>query len=440
MVQGAMKTVGVAIVGFGTVGSGVARILLDSGDALAERAGVRLNLKYVCDADLGRPRNVAVPPQLFTDSLERVLGDPEVAAVCELVGGTTAAYDIVAKALLAGKDVVTANKALLAERGMDLLKLARQKGAAIGFEAAVAGSIPIILAIRDGLVANRITSIVGIVNGTCNYILTKMAREGASYRAALREAQAKGYAEAVPALDVSGGDSAHKLTILGRLAFRAPVRLQDVHCEGIDAVAPLDMRFGAELGYVLKLLAIGELDESRGVNLRVHPTFVPRANPLAHVDGPFNAVMVHGDASGPTVYYGTGAGQMPAASAVVSDLVDLALGRLQLTFAQRDLFSERPGPPICPIDHIASRYYLRFDVLDRPGVLGAIAGILGAQHISIASVLQHEPVSARHVPLIILTHRAVEKNVRNALAEIGHLPVVRAAPVCIRVLDQEGRR
>ena len=433
-----MKTVNVAVVGFGTVGSGVARILLTSGEALAARAGVRLNLKYICDVDLQRPRGVDVPREILTDSLDKVLADREVSIVCELIGGTTIAYEVVEKILRSGKHVVTANKALLAERGMPLVALARQMHLAVSFEAAVCGGIPLIMAVRDGLVANRISSVTGILNGTCNYILTRMTREGASYDEALREAQARGYAEADPTLDVSGGDSAHKLTILGRLAFRKPVAFGDVYCEGIQGIQAMDITYGGELGYVVKLLAIGRMDDRDRVTLRVHPAFVQKWNPLAHVPDAYNAVTVHGDAVGDTLYYGLGAGQMPTASAVVADLVDTALGRSVITFAERDLFGGGEVCAMLPIGDVTSRDYLRFDVRDEPGVLGCIAGVLGSHGISIASVLQHEPTDATHVPLVVMTHAARERDMRAALAEIEALETVRSKPVSIRVIDQDG--
>jgi len=435
-----MRTVNVAIVGFGTVGSGVARILLESGDALAARAGVRLCLKYVCDTDLQRSRGVAVPQELLTDSLDRVLADGDVGIVCELIGGTTVAYDVVERSLRAGKHVVTANKALLAERGVPLMKLAREQGVAVSFEGAVAGGIPLIVSVRDGLVANRITTIAGIVNGTCNYILTRMHEEGTPYAEALAAAQASGYAEADPTLDVSGRDSAHKLAILGRLAFRVPIAFEEVYCEGIEGIDPRDVRFGDELGYIIKLLAIGEVDASGGVNLRVHPAFVPKGNLLAYVADAYNAIMVHGDAVGDTLYYGRGAGQMPTASAVVADVVDTALGRATLTFAERDMFAEDAARAVRPIDDVRTRSYLRFDVIDEPGVLASIAGILGSHAISIASVLQHEPTDSEHVALIIMTHESLERDMQGALRQIEGLDTVRSRPVYIRVADQEGER
>lgn len=433
------QTVNVGIIGLGTVGTGVARILLESADDLAARTGVRINLAAACDKDLSRDRGLKLPEGLLSDNLDHVLDNPKIDIVCELVGGTTLAYDIVERALKAGKHVVTANKALLAERGEPLMELAREKGLALSFEAAVAGGIPLLLAIRDGLVANRILAVTGIVNGTCNYILSSMSQKGTSYSDALAEAQAKGYAEADPTLDVSGGDSAHKLTILGRLAFQVGVSYEDVFCEGIEKIDPLDVHFAGEMGYVIKLLAIGRLEDDDSVSLRVHPSFVSLNSQLAHVDGAFNAVMVTGDAVGDTLYYGAGAGQMPTASAIVSDVVDSALGRAQITCRRRDSFMRLPGRRLRSIDEVVTRYYLRFDVADQPGVLARIAGVLGEHEISISSVLQHEPTREARVPLIILTHRAIERNMRNALSRIRGLDSVHGDPVCIRVTDQDGQ-
>lgn len=429
-----MRTVNVAVVGFGTVGTGVVRILLNSADALTARTGLKLNLKAICDIDIETSRGIDVPDGLLTSSLDEVLADDDVEIVCELVGGTTVAYDVVEKIIASGKSVVTANKALLAERGMPLMEQARDRGVAVSFEAAVAGGIPLVAAIRDGLVANRISSITGILNGTSNYILTKMSREGASYADALAEAQASGYAEADPTLDVGGGDSAHKLTILSWLAFGKPARYDDVHCEGIQSIKPEDIRFGLEMGYAVKLLAIGELDDEDRLCLRVHPAFVDRQNPLAHVGDAYNAITVHGDAVGDTLYYGMGAGQMPTASAVVADIVDTALGRARIAFVERELFGGRVPYVARSMDDIRSRYYLRFDVSDAPGVLGHIAGVLGSENISIASVLQHESSGGARVPLVILTHEAQECHMQSALKSIRKLDIVHGEPVCLRLI------
>jgi len=433
--QSGMKTVGVAVIGFGTGGSGVVKLLLDDGDRLAATTGCRLVLRHVCDKDLTRPRNVQVPPKLLTDDLERVVGDPEVAIVVETVGGTTFAVDLMKRLLASGKDVVTANKAALAERGSELFAAARQAGRSISFEASVAAGIPIIRAIRDGLLANRISEVVGILNGTSNYILTRMTSTGASYAEALKEAQARGYAEANPHLDVSGEDARHKLAILGGLAFGANVRFEDVYVEGVENVDPQDITFGGRLGYVLKLLAIGRYVDG-ALSLRVHPTFVPAASPLAAVAGANNAVLVRGHAVGSTFYYGPGAGQMPTASSIVADLVDAALGRARTTFESVAWLAGRgEALPPKPIREILTRYYLRFDVLDEPGVLAALAGVLGRHRISVSSVLQEESSDPASVPVVVTTHRAPEGNFLAAIEEVRRLPALVGRAVGIRMLD-----
>jgi homoserine dehydrogenase len=432
--EGAMNTVGVGVIGFGTVGAGVVRLLLDDAKRLEEAAGCRLVLRHVCDIDLARPRPVAVPKELLTDKVERIIADPEVQVAVETVGGTTFAVDLMKRLLAAGKDVVTANKAALAKRGPELFDAARKARRSISFEASVAAGIPIIRAIRDGLLANRLTAVTGILNGTCNYILTKMSQTGASYESALAEAQAKGYAEADPALDVSGEDTRHKLAILAGLGFGAEVNLEDVYVEGIAGVHPSDITYGAQLGYVLKLLAVARAVDG-AMSLRVHPTFVPAAGPLATVSGVDNAVLVTGHAVGDTFYVGPGAGMMPTASSIVADIVDAAIGRARLTAEHMAwLAGRRAALPVLPINEIRSRYYLRFDVVDRPGVLAAIAGVMGRHQISIASVLQHESAQPESVPLVITTHVAREGSVAAALDEIRRLPAVVGRMVRIRML------
>jgi len=430
-----MKTVGVAVIGFGTVGSGVVRLLLEEGDRLAAATGCRLVLRHVCDVDLARPRDVQVPPGVLTDDIERAIGDPEVRIAVETVGGTTFAVDLMKRLLAAGKDVVTANKAALAERGPELFAAAREAHRSISFEASVAAGIPIIRAIRDGLVANRIREVIGILNGTCNYILTRMTSTGASYEEALREAQARGYAEADPHLDVSGEDARHKLAILGGLAFGTRVRLEDVYVEGIAGVDPQDITFGGRLGYVLKLLAIGRVIDG-SLSLRVHPTFVPKSSPLATVAEAYNAVLVRGHAVGDTFYYGPGAGQMPTASSIVADLVDAALGRAGTTFESVAWLAGRSAAmPVKPIREVETRYYLRFDVLDEPGVLGSLAGILGRHRISVASVLQEESSDPASVPVVVTTHRAPEGSFVSAIEEVRRLPALVGRAVGIRMLE-----
>lgn len=431
-----MKTTGIAVVGFGTVGTGVVRLLLEDASRLAETTGCQLVLKYVCDIDIERPRDVSVPHGILTDNVDRAIEDPEVAIVVETVGGTTVAVDLMKRALAAGKDVVTANKAALAERGTELFDAARQAGRSISFEASCAAGIPIIRAIRDGLLANRLSAVTGILNGTCNYILTQMSSTAAAYEDALAEAQARGYAEADPTLDVSGEDARHKLAILAGLAFGPRVCLDDVYVEGIAGVSRHDIIFGAQLGYVLKLLAIGRRTGS-SLSLRVHPTFVPASSPLAIVSGANNAVLVTGHAVGDTFYIGPGAGEMPTASSIIADVVDVALGRARLTFENIAWLAGRcPALTVQPMDEVCTRCYLRFDVVDKPGVLAEIAGALGRHHISVASVLQHESRRPDSVPLVITTHDAREGNIASALDEIRNLPSMAGPAVRIRMLEE----
>jgi len=430
-----MKTVGVAVIGFGTIGTGVVRLLLEDGERLEQAAGVCLALRHVCDVDLERPRDVEAPKNLLTDDLERILSDGGTQIAVETVGGTGAAVDIMKRLLAAGKDVVTANKAALAERGRELFEAARQAGRSISFEASCAAGIPVIRAIRDGLIANRITSLMGILNGTSNFVLTEMSATGEGYAEALMEAQAKGYAEPDPTLDVSGEDARHKLAILAGLAFGAEVRIEDVYVEGIEGIDSSDILYGKQLGYVLKLLAIGRRVDG-AVSLRVHPTFVPAGSALATVGGANNAVLVTGDAVGDTFYVGPGAGRMPTASSIVADIVDAAIGRARTTFEHVAWLAGRcEAATMRPIQNVQTRYYLRFDVVDRPGVLADIAGVLGEHAISIASVLQHESPNPESVPLVIATHLAREGNVAAAMEEIQHLPTVTGRSVRIRMLE-----
>jgi homoserine dehydrogenase len=440
--EGTMSTCGVAVIGFGTVGTGVVRLIQEDGPRLADATGCRLVLKHVCDIDLTRPRRVSVPPALLTDNVERVIADKGVAVAVETVGGTTFAVDLMKRLLAAGKEVVTANKAALAKHGPELFAAARAVGRSISFEASCAAGIPLIRAIRDGLLANRLTAITGILNGTCNYILTQMSTTGARYDDALAEAQAKGYAEADPTLDVGGEDACHKLAILAGLAFGANITLDDIYVEGIARIQPSDIAYGAQLGYVLKLLAIGRC-AAGAMSLRVHPTFVPAGSPLATVAGVDNAVLVTGHAVGDTFYVGPGAGEMPTASSIVADVLDAAMGRARITFEKTAWLAGRAAAiRVLPMSEVHTRYYLRFDVADRPGVLASIAGILGRHGISVASVLQHEPTQPESVPLLITTHLAREGSIADALAEIEHLPTVAGPAMRIRMLggNREGEQ
>jgi homoserine dehydrogenase len=433
-----MKPIKVGLLGFGTVGAGVVRLLTEQRPRLARRLGTDLVLAKVADPDLDRPRPVALAPELLTPRAEDILDDPEIDIVVELIGGLDVARDYVSAAIERGKHVVTANKALLAHHGNDLLAAAADRGVEIAFEASVCGGIPIILALRQGLAANSIQELFGILNGTCNYILSQMSQHGLSYAQALAEAQAAGYAEADPTLDVEGIDTAHKLTILMSLAYGARLDLEGIAVEGISQLDPLDLQFAQEFGYRLKLLAITR-DDGHRVEARVHPTLVPKDHMLSQVDGAMNAVYLTGDAAGPILLYGQGAGMMPTASAVVSDILDLARnlirgvpGRVPPLGSYNALTSTRL---IKPLNDLVTNYYFRFAALDRPGVLSQVSGILGKYGISIAAVIQKGRETAGAVPIVMITHEAREADVRQALKEIDRLPVVSPPAIFYRIED-----
>jgi homoserine dehydrogenase len=423
------------------VGAGVVKILESQRAMLEERAGCRLALVAVADTDLTRPReglDIASLP--MTNDAARVLADPAVDIVIELVGGLEPARTFILKALGAGKHVVTANKALLAHHGAELYEEARRRAVTLGFEAAVAGGIPLIRSVKEGLVANRVLALAGIVNGTCNYILSKMTDEGLDFSMVLKEAQAHGYAEADPTLDIEGMDSAHKLQILVSIAFRTFIDLKDIHTEGITRVGAQDIEFARALGYRIKLLAIAKAVEggvpgAAGVEVRVHPTMIPAASPLAAVSGVFNAVFLTGDAVGDLMFYGRGAGQMPTASAVWSDALEIARRIAHgIPALALDLPSVGPAAlPLRPMEAIRCCYYLRVMVLDRPGVLSRVAGILGDNDISIANVIQKGRGTSEAVPVVMLTHEARERDMRIALAAIDRMPDVATATTMIRV-------
>lgn len=432
-----MEPLRVGLIGLGTVGSGVACLLRQARDRLARVAGRPIELTRVLVRDPEKRRDAPVPPESLVTDPARILDDPRIDVVIEALGGTGPARQWVLAALAAGKDVVTANKALLAEHGSEIFGQARRFKRALAFEASVGGGIPIIQALRVGLAANQVQALSAIVNGTCNFILTAMSREGLTYAAALRQAQELGYAEPDPTLDVDGTDTAHKLAILAQLAFGANVRVAEIPRVGIDRLQSADIINAGELGYAVKLLAQARLTGA-GLELRVAPRLVRMGTPLADVRGPYNAIRVVGDAVGDTLFYGRGAGALPTASAVVGDLIDVALGREALIARSRDLWSDaRTGPSLAPSEQVRSRFYLRFLIADQPGVLAAIAQVLGRQGISIASVIQHEtsddPDAAKPVPLIIMTHAAVEAHLGAALAEIDQMAIVAAPSVCLGV-------
>lgn len=434
-----METIKVAVVGFGTIGSGVAHLLLSQEQRITRHAGCRLQLQHVVDPDLTRPRNVQLPEGLLTADLSKVTEDPEIKVVAQLIGGIEPDRSILLRLLESGKDVVTANKALLAQHGPEIFDRARQLGRSIAFEASVGGGIPLIAAIGQSLTANQIVSLSGILNGTSNFIVTKMEESGVDYDQAVKEAQRLGYAEADPAMDVDGSDAAQKLAILAQLAFGAYVPWQSIPRVGIDGLTTADLRYAGELGYRIKLLASANLTQD-GLELRVSPTLVRNGYPLAEVREAFNAITVVGDAVGPVFFHGLGAGQMPTASAVVADMIDTVVGRTQITFRRLEMWPPKPSQvSICDHAQRVARYYLRFRVEDRPGVMGQICGILGNHQISIASVIQHEPTDGEQgstVPLVIMTHAASEGAAQMAIEEINYLDSVRPPSIRMPVLDE----
>ena len=431
------QIVRVGIVGFGTIGSGVAKLLIENADSIAARTGLRLELACVVDTDTNSERPVKLPEGILTNDLNRLLNDDTIRIGVETVGGTDIAKDIQLKMLEAGKDVVTANKAVLAEYGNELYRAAHKNGRCIAFEASCAGGIPIVSAIRTGLAANNITAMYGIVNGTCNYILSNMTSKNEDFHEALAQAQEKGYAEADPTLDISGGDSAHKLAILGSIAFGCEIALEDIFVEGIEGISKDDIRYGTEMGYCLKLLAIGQKDAQNRISLRVHPCFISRENSLARVEGPFNAVSIFGSAVGQVMYYGRGAGMMPTASAVVADIIDVALGNSATTFRQLNLRPRSEAAPfIEKIDNIVSRFYIRIMCRDKPGVIAQWSKVLADNQISISGAIQHEDTGPDNtVPVVIATHPTMQKNITAALEGMERLDVIGGKPVCIRIVD-----
>ena len=430
-----MTDIKIALLGLGTVGSGVVKVLESHGAEMQERVGCRLVLQRIADADLTRPREGLDLGRLpMVGDARQALADPDVQIVIELLGGLEPARTFILQALAAGKHVVTANKALLAHHGAEIFTAARRHHVMVGFEAAVAGGIPLLRAVREGLPANRILSAFGIVNGTCNYILSKMTDEGRDFAEVLKEAQARGYAEADPALDIEGLDSAHKLQILASLAFRTTVDLEAIHTEGITGISRDDVVNAGELGYRIKLLAIAKATDG-ALEARVHPTMIPADSPMAAVSGVFNAVFITGDNVGNLMFYGRGAGQLPTASAVWSDTLDIARRVAHgLPALDVDLPSVSEHPlALRPMDEIRSAYYLRVMAMDRPGVLAQVAGLLGQHDISLISVLQKGRARGEAVPVVMMTHDARERDMRAALAGIDKLPVVASPTIMIRV-------
>jgi homoserine dehydrogenase len=426
----------VGLAGLGTVGSAVWRRLESQRELLRQRTGTEIRVVQVAGRKLERAREVGVPKDIVTTDFRRLIDNPEIDVVVELIGGTTDAYTLIHQALGHGKHVVTANKALLSARGPELFQAAHKNGRHLLFEASVAGGIPIIRALREGLVANRILSVHGIINGTCNYILTRMNEAGLEFSEALAEAKREGYAEADESLDVDGHDAAHKTAVLAALAYGFWVPPQQLYTEGLRAVEKQDIVYARKLGYALKLLAIIKNDSEGAVEVRVHPTLIPQSHVLASVNGVFNAVLVRGDVVGDTLYYGRGAGGDPTASAVLSDLGQIASHFPQEQKA-RNVGHEALHSRLKSMDEIVSRYYLRLLVEDRPGVLADVARILAGHQIGISSVIQPEAHIGQTTPLVLMLHDAPEAHFRSAVQEISQLDAIKAAPVHLRVEDFE---
>ncbi len=433
------KSINVGIIGFGTVGTGTARILIENADIIRRRLGAPVVLKKISDLDTKRDRGIRLGEVKLTNDAKELISDPDIDVVVELIGGYKPAKEFILEAIRNKKHVVTANKALLAVHGEEIYAAADKAGVTLGYEASVAGGIPILAAVRSGLAANNIKSIYGIVNGTCNYILTLMTNEGRKFDEVLREAQAKGYAEADPTFDIEGIDSAHKLAVLTMLAYGTPVKFEDIYTEGISKITPLDIDFAKELGYKIKLLAITKMVNGE-VEARVHPTMLAEEYPIATVDGVFNALSVIGDAVGSTMFYGRGAGDMPTGSAVVSDIMDIGRDILSGCANRSPVtaFRDRSRLSIRKMDDITSCYYLRFSAMDKPGVLSKISGVLGKNNISISSVIQKGRGAAEAVPLVMMSHEAVERDVRKALDEINKMDCVAGPTMVIRV--EEGKQ
>ena len=432
-----MKPINVGLLGIGIVGGGTFTVLARNREEIARRAGCDITMKMVADKDLERARSIVSGRATLTADAYAVVHHPDIDIVVELIGGTTIAKELILKAIANGKHVVTANKALLAQHGNEIFAAAQKKDVMVAFEAAVGGGIPIIKSLREGLTANRIEWIAGIINGTSNFILSEMRDKGTSFDAVLKEAQRLGYAEADPTFDVEGIDAAHKLTIMAAISFGIPMRFASAYVEGVSRLAQEDIRYAGELGYRIKLLGIAKR-KAAGIELRVHPTLIPEQRLIANVEGVMNAILVKGDAVGQTMYYGAGAGAEPTASAVVADLVDVARmmtadpeHRVPHLAFQPDRLSDLP---ILPIGEVETRYYLRMRVLDRPGVLADITRVLADLGISIEAMVQKEPHEGEEqVTIIMLTHLTLEKHVEVALRRVEALPVVSGKVTRIRL-------
>jgi homoserine dehydrogenase len=432
-----VKPINVGLLGIGTVGGGAWTVLRRNQEEIGRRAGCEISMKMVADKDIDKVRAIVGERAIVTGDANEVVDNKDIDIVVELIGGTGIARELVLKAIANGKHVVTANKALLAQHGNEIFEAAQKNGVMVAFEGAVAGGIPIIKSLREGLTANRIEWIVGIINGTSNFILSEMREKGASFADVLAEAQALGYAEADPTFDIEGVDAAHKLTIMAAIGFGIPMQFKSAYIEGISKLTREDIRYAEELGYRIKLLGIAKRKD-KGIELRVHPTLIPEKRLIANVEGVMNAILVKGDAVGQTMYYGAGAGAEPTASAVVADLVDVARMLTADPAHRVPHLAFQPGKlantPILPMSEVETSYYFRMRVYDKPGVLADVTRILADLNISIDAMVQKEPSEGEEqVTIIMLTHRTIEKNVDAALAKIEALPVVAGKVTRIRL-------
>jgi homoserine dehydrogenase len=428
-----LRKINIGLIGFGNIGCGVVKILQQRKSLLSQKIGIEIIIKRICDKDLGRKRDISIDRNLLTSNVNEIIDDPQIDIVVELIGGLSPAKEFILASLKKGKHVVTANKALLAKCGNELFQEASERGKNIYFEASVGAGIPIIKSIKEGLVANKFNSIIGIVNGTSNYVLTQMSKENCSFENAIASAKAKGFAEKDPTLDIQGIDSAHKLALLTFLAFGKFVNLKDIFIEGISQISSLDIAYAKELGYEIKLLAIAK-KELNELEVRVHPTFLPAEHLLSSVDGVFNAIYVSSDLAGNLMFYGPGAGQYPAASAVVSDIVDLTQDiKAGLFRPTLNSLEDNSISGLRKIDEFENRYYIRIMAVDKPGVLAKVAGILSKFGISIASVNQKERLKSQVVPVVMITHEVKEKNMRSALKLIDKLSEIKEKSIAIRI-------
>ncbi len=423
--------IGIALLGCGTVGSGVIKLLNNNSETIGKRVGDTIEIKRILEKDPDKCRAIGIDDKLITQDIEEILDDPDIAIVVELIGGLEPAFTYIMEALARGKHVVTANKDLIAVKGKDIFERAKEKGLDFYFEASVAGGIPVVYPMKQSLAANQIQEVIGILNGTTNYILSKMSREGRDFSEVLAEAQQLGYAEADPSSDVDGLDAARKIAILSSIAFNSRVTFNDVYVEGIRSITAADIQYAGELGYVIKLLAIAKESPQHRIEVRVHPAFLPKNHPMARVDDVFNAVFLRGDAVGEIMHYGRGAGQMPTASAVCGDIVEIARNSLHNSNARIGC-SCYENKPIVDIKELEAEFYIRMAVEDRPGVLAGIAGVFGNNNVSIASVLQKTSKQGL-AELILITHRVKEVHLRDALTVLKGLSIVNAVKNVIRL-------